>query len=43
MAYLISNPQFNMKHFIYHFTCMFCFPISDHVMPSWEFAFCSFY
>ena len=22
--------------------CMFCFPISDHVMPSWEFAFCFF-
>ena len=22
--------------------CMLCFPISDHVMPSWEFAFCFF-
>ena len=21
---------------------MFCFPISDHVMPSWEFSFCFF-
>ena len=21
---------------------MFCFPVSDHVMPSWEFAFCFF-
>ena len=22
--------------------CTFCFPISDHVMPSWEFSFCLF-
>ena len=22
--------------------CTFCFPISDHVMPSWEFSFCFF-
>ena len=21
---------------------MFCFPISDHVMPKWEFSFCFF-
>ena len=29
----------NQKTF---YACTFCFPISDHVMPSWEFAFCFF-
>ena len=24
----------------YFLACTFCFPISDHVMHSWEFAFC---
>ena len=24
------------------YLCTFCFPISDHVMPWWEFSFCFF-
>ena len=44
MVLLIWNSYLGIKHALDNrpLACVFCFPVSDHVMPSWELAFCFF-